>query len=508
LGRKENSEDPARSDVPGTPRTSQVSHAAPKRDSHSSGTRGNSVAIHEAPPQTRPAALSAFDTDKPDDLTRIRRIKQALGEKLHRMGITRFEQIADWSSQDIKSLTAALDLGFTIYQQNWIEQAAQLVLRRQRDKNTSAAPAPTEPAGKREVPSAPEAEAPASANHPAEGFAPPRPRSQLSISRQIDQNEVARQISAAAVAIKKRLNEVAAVGASDEPQVAPPSFDEVATEAEPVTPHANSDEAKADNLRLIDDLPQHVAERLMALGVTRFAGVAAFDADDIATLSIDCALGERVNREGWVEQAAILASNRPTKASQRYLRGEVNWLVPYPAPAPERDPFLLDALSKSPEPAPEVPLASAKPSLTVGEQFPQAPAAQVEVDASQLDSDDLASESLFASEAEVRISPKGAAALKRDHSLQSRVSQLSAKTGEPAASTILEADPSRTDNAPDVPDIDERGYAGYQTRIEEASVDIVPAGHLRGPSRNLATNDGEPNEETKVGRFLKALRGR
>lgn len=64
-----------------------------------------------------------------------------------------------------------------------------------------------------------------------------------------------------------------------------------------------------DNLRQIKGLGPKLNSTLIALGVTRFDQIAAWDADDIA--KVDAHLGTfkgRIVRDNWIEQAGFLAS--------------------------------------------------------------------------------------------------------------------------------------------------------------------------------------------------------
>ena len=81
----------------------------------------------------RPAPVS-----RPDDLTRIRAIDEAMQGRLNQLGITRFEQIAGWRPQDVRRIGEQLGFKGRIEQENWIEQAqdsreewGDLVLRAQ-----------------------------------------------------------------------------------------------------------------------------------------------------------------------------------------------------------------------------------------------------------------------------------------------------------------------------------------------------------------------------------------
>lgn len=68
---------------------------------------------------------SAFDTrpGELDDLKRIRGIGVLIEKKLNSMGVTRYEQIAKWTSTDIDRVSHVLDFRGRIERENWVEQA-------------------------------------------------------------------------------------------------------------------------------------------------------------------------------------------------------------------------------------------------------------------------------------------------------------------------------------------------------------------------------------------------
>jgi len=58
-----------------------------------------------------------------DDLKRIRGIGVLIEKKLNSMGVTRYEQIAKWTSTDIDRVSHVLDFKGRIERENWVEQA-------------------------------------------------------------------------------------------------------------------------------------------------------------------------------------------------------------------------------------------------------------------------------------------------------------------------------------------------------------------------------------------------
>jgi predicted flap endonuclease-1-like 5' DNA nuclease len=60
---------------------------------------------------------------QPDDLKRVRGIGVLIEKKLHSMGITRYQQVAEWQAADIARVSQALDFSGRIERESWVEQA-------------------------------------------------------------------------------------------------------------------------------------------------------------------------------------------------------------------------------------------------------------------------------------------------------------------------------------------------------------------------------------------------
>ncbi|MEZ5854651.1 MAG: hypothetical protein R3D67_07845 [Hyphomicrobiaceae bacterium] len=58
-----------------------------------------------------------------DDLKRIRGIGVLIEKKLNSMGITSYEQIAEWQTPEIDRISHVLDFKGRIERENWVEQA-------------------------------------------------------------------------------------------------------------------------------------------------------------------------------------------------------------------------------------------------------------------------------------------------------------------------------------------------------------------------------------------------
>ncbi len=66
---------------------------------------------------------TSYGSDRVDDLKRIRGIGVLIEKKLNSMGITAYEQVANWTGADIDRISQLLDFKGRIERENWIEQA-------------------------------------------------------------------------------------------------------------------------------------------------------------------------------------------------------------------------------------------------------------------------------------------------------------------------------------------------------------------------------------------------
>ena len=76
---------------------------------------GQGVSARSAGRALRPPA--------PEDLKRIRGIGVLIEKRLNSMGITAYEQIANWTAEDIDRVSQSLDFKGRIERENWVEQA-------------------------------------------------------------------------------------------------------------------------------------------------------------------------------------------------------------------------------------------------------------------------------------------------------------------------------------------------------------------------------------------------
>ncbi|PSL21859.1 NADH-quinone oxidoreductase subunit E [Shimia abyssi] len=81
--------------------------------------------------------------------------------------------------------------------------------------------------------------------------------------------------------------------------------------------------AAPDDLKQLKGVGPKLEEKLHAAGVTTFAQIAAWGADDIAEMDDKLSFKGRIERDGWVEQAKTLAAGKETEFSKRVAKGGV-----------------------------------------------------------------------------------------------------------------------------------------------------------------------------------------
>jgi len=104
------------------PQPAPASGSAPDAGPPSNAGGAASPASDPAPSQPAPAAAS-------DDLTKIKGIGPVLKEKLNKLGINSFQQIAEFTPEDIARVDAVLDFPGRIDREKWGEQAQEIVRR-------------------------------------------------------------------------------------------------------------------------------------------------------------------------------------------------------------------------------------------------------------------------------------------------------------------------------------------------------------------------------------------
>ncbi len=216
-----------------------------------------------------------------DNLQRISRIGEEVERLLNVQGISRYDQIANWTVSDVTSFERLLGGEGRISRENWIEQA-QILARggetaysREFDRHAAAST-----------------------------VEPPRP-TLLAEAIRSTQAGAARKVDLAA--LRSVRSEAYRDGEPDEGEAAGP---------EAAAP-------RADDLKRIRGVGVLIEKRLNGMGYRTYAQVANWTAADVDRVSQALDFRGRIERENWVEQARILASGGQTEFARRVDRGEV-----------------------------------------------------------------------------------------------------------------------------------------------------------------------------------------
>ncbi len=105
---------------------------------------------------------------EPDDLTKISGVGPVLVEKLNKLGITKYEQIAAFTDDDIAKVDDRLDFKGRIEREDWVAQAVALMAESTAEEAVVAAAEEEAAEAAAAAPETPAGEAPAEAEAPAE----------------------------------------------------------------------------------------------------------------------------------------------------------------------------------------------------------------------------------------------------------------------------------------------------------------------------------------------------
>lgn len=290
---------------------------------------------------------------------------------------------------------------------------------------------------------------------------------------------------------------------------------------DPVPDAGQTPPGPADDLTRIRGVDAPLAARLVAHGVTNFPRIAAWSPADVVRIAKALGLGRRVSAENWIEQAALLAglagsgegsSVRAEPAVRNAPRGDTASARPPPRPPatgnaatargssprlpdPGDVPLRFGGIPRSarPRPGPFPPHASmvSEAAQPVMDPEPDAGAALGP------ERPGLPLRDLMVEEAEVTI-------VERDATLETFEEGPGSGTPGPPAATGSLRDRLRRTREPEA--LDAGAYAAYRDPIDEASVEIVPAGDDRDTSSPGSADAGNI-DRPDVNRFRKALEG-
>jgi predicted flap endonuclease-1-like 5' DNA nuclease len=249
----------------------------------------------------QPAGGAVLAVSGNDDLTRIQGIDEVIASRLEHCGVTRFEQVAGWTADDVGRISQALGFFGRIEAEYWIDQARGLAGQ----------------AGGGDVPP------------PA---APATARTGTSNASEVATAAAAAAAAAMAASSASRRRE--RVEAPERPDAAGGDGSHAALSRTDLTglrsvrseallgDAAEFVRGDVDDLKRIRGIGVLIEKKLNSLGVTSYEQVANWSGADIDRVSDILDFKGRIERENWVEQARILASGGQTEFSRRVDKGE------------------------------------------------------------------------------------------------------------------------------------------------------------------------------------------
>ena len=283
--------------------------------------RAPAAAAPVVAPAPKPAAQGPAQ-----DLRNIRRIDEAAESLLKRHGVSRYEQIAAWTSADVARFTQLLGDGERICRENWIEQAQVLAkggtteFARRRARGEIATAVPAADAG-RDLNGMTQSVAPAFAARPQ-----PSTGGASAVVAEIIKGPEPTP-AAPPPAPQPASAPLAAVAPADVATRAAFAVEAPRADAVPMRPQAQSGQ---DNLQRIGHIDAAIAQALNVQGVARYAHIAQWSPADVDRFDKLLGAGGRISRENWIEQAQILSRGGDTAFSRNYDRQHGGAAAPRP----------------------------------------------------------------------------------------------------------------------------------------------------------------------------------
>ena len=138
-------------------------------------------------------------------------------------------------------------------------------------------------------------------------------------------------------------------------------------------------ELPPDDLQAIRGIDAELESALSDLGVSRYGEIAAWSPREVDVVKLALGPAARIHRDGWIEQAAVLASGKPTAHAARRAAG-LPHVTPPPPEVPHRDPVFAMWLARQtsalpiPRPAPAIAAAAAPEVATAAAEPDEATA--------------------------------------------------------------------------------------------------------------------------------------
>ncbi len=228
-----------------------------------------------------------------DDLKRIKGVSSVISDLLTSMGITSYEQIANWTTEDVARINRELDSTGRVERENWIEQAKILAaggttaFARELDEGILSGTQGKTIERSATLP-------------PSENDAKQRKIDEHSDVNQTGEEEN-NTTSVPKVAVATAAGAAMATITSNTEEQGPSSEPETTTNT------------SSDDLTRIKGIDGAIAEQLSALGITSYEQIANWTPADVTGINQELDSTGRVERENWIEQAKILAVGGTTE---------------------------------------------------------------------------------------------------------------------------------------------------------------------------------------------------
>ena len=336
----------------------------------------SAVVVAGSESEDREGAGAAVEAEiaSPDDLERIYMVDGPTAALLNERGITKYAQIAEWTSKDVAEIENALNGSRRrVSRENWIEQARILAsggktaFAKARDDGVPWDPNWHRSSHIRNGSYAAGAQSSTNVREEVVAAAPAQEADQLQRISGIDVRvenflndngvhrfeQIANWTQADVTDIEVRIKEpgrvareswieqarwlcgAGAVSAATSsanlgehpdngPVLSRPELAGMRSVRSEALVGAGREGAASDNdLKRIRGIGVLIEKKLKALGVTSYEQVANWTRSDIDRISETLDFKGRIERENWVEQARILASGGQTDFSRRIDRGEI-----------------------------------------------------------------------------------------------------------------------------------------------------------------------------------------
>ena len=289
---------------------------------------------------TKPALLTAAREGGADDLKKIKGVGKVLEGKLNDNGIYHYDQIANWSRDEVNWITTFLNFKGRIDREEWIPQAQGLMAQAAPDAAPQKDPEPAPEAAPKAAKAEPEGDASdAPAPAPKKTQTKTTPKKSPAAKAPAEKPAAAKATPAKAPASKAPAKKPAATKAPAKPDPAQEEARIAAALAALPADASNEDKANAagkkprtlkqprkagaDDLKRIKGVGKVIEGKLNDLGIYHFDQIGKWNRDHINWMDNFLSFKGRIDRDDWIEQCKMLAIGEDTDFSKRVDKGEV-----------------------------------------------------------------------------------------------------------------------------------------------------------------------------------------